>query len=67
MKTRMSRLITTTCKRCGKSISSSTRFQHTDCYAKYGRICEQCQTPEENHAMMMEQGRLMANACRRTY
>jgi predicted sulfurtransferase len=67
MKTRIPRLITTTCRRCGKAICTSTRFQNTECYAKYGRICEECMTPDEQHEMMKQQGLLMANACRRTY
>lgn len=66
-KATMPRLITTSCKRCGKSVASSTRFQHTEAYAKYGRICEECITPEEQHEMMKAQGLMMAAACRKTY
>jgi len=45
------RLISTTCKRCGKEIYTGNKsfYGNNEDKAKYDRICQDCITPEEKH------------------
>ena len=57
------RIVTVACKRCGKSIVSSTRFADTELYRELGQICEKCITPNEEQRVRTETGLLMLRKC----
>ncbi len=61
MKTKF-KLIACGCRRCGKQILTGNRslYGADEAKAKYGRICSDCATEQENYEMNMAIGKAIA-------
>ena len=56
------RIITVSCKRCGKEVSAAARslLGLDTLKSSFGVLCQDCVTQEEQYALLREQGEALA-------